>query len=536
MQKPALGCLGIFLVSVALAGPPEVFSQPRLVSDSVGYSLMAFPQSFESSPFPLFHSSSVFSDFSSTSTIQFLKNHPKGTPLGSQYERLFVTVDSHASGLLAGPSVQDFGEIAVILNPAVERNIRYFQTEIPERFQEWLTRFAEYQPLVQQIFEEFGLPRDLVYLSLIESGFNPRAYSRARAAGPWQFMKATGQLYNLRVNWYVDERRDPIKSTVAAAQHLRDLYDRFGSWPLAMAAYNAGMGKISRAIRKSGSRDFWKIRRTRYIRRETKDYVPRFMAATIIATDPAPFGFTSNTLQGVHQYEEVRLMNAVHLRSVAQETGVSFDELRRLNPELRRSVVPPDKGGYFLKVPVGTGKHLEDVKDRLARWTAPPPQTPTWYRVRWGDSLSVIASRFGMRVSTLKRLNNLSGHRIRVGDRLQVREKASASVGHDIPRWYRVRQGDSLSVIASRFGMSLSTLKRLNNLSGHRIHVGDRLQVSKEASTPVDQNTSRWYRVRQGDSLWSIAKRFRMTVRSLIDLNNLSGTMIQVGHRLLVSS
>ena len=248
-----------------------------------------------------------------------------------------------------------YEDIPVIVNPAVERNIDYFQNVIHDRFQEWLTRFYPYRPLIEQIFVEFGLPRELVYLSLVESGFNPRAYSRARASGPWQFIRSTGRMYGLTVNWYVDERRDPIKSTVAAAGHLRDLYDLFGSWPLALAAYNAGAGKISRAIEKTGTRDFWTIARTRHIRRETRQYVPKFMAAMIIATRPALFGFHAH-FQPVHQYEEIRMERPVHLRAVAGETGVSFEELRRLNPELRRSVIPPDKDGYFFKGPRGNGK------------------------------------------------------------------------------------------------------------------------------------------------------------------------------------
>ena len=162
-------------------------------------------------------------------------------------------------------------------------------------------------------------------------------------------------------HWYVDERRDPIKSTVAAAAHLRDLYDLFGSWPLALAAYNAGAGKIGRAIEKTGTRDFWTIARSRSIRRETKQYVPKFMAAMIIATRPELFGFEAHS-QPVHQYEEIRMDASIHLRSVAKETGIPFEELRRLNPELRRSVIPPDQDGYFLKVPVGTAGHVEQAK------------------------------------------------------------------------------------------------------------------------------------------------------------------------------
>ena len=421
-----------------------------------------------------------------------------------------------------------YEDIPVIVNPAVERNIHYFQNVIHDRFQEWLTRFYPYRPLIEQIFAEFGLPKELIYLSLVESGFNPRAYSRARASGPWQFIRSTGRMYGLTVNWYVDERRDPIKSTVAAARHLRDLYDLFGSWPLALAAYNAGAGKVSRAIAKTGTRDFWTIAGTRYIRRETKQYVPRFMAAMIIATRPSLFGFHAN-FQPVHQYEEISMDRSIHLRSVAKASGIAFEELRRLNPELRRSVIPPDQGGYALKVPVGTSGHVEQVKTRMKTWTQRPSQQ-TWYRVRWGDSLSVIAHRFGTSVRQLKRLNGLSGSLIRVGQRLRVTRAVTEAGG---VTWYRVRWGDNLSVIAHRFGTSVRQLKRLNGLSGNLIRVGQRLRVTR-AVTEAGGVT--WYRVRMGDSLWSIAKRFRVSVKDLKVLNNLRSSLIRVGRRLMISS
>ncbi len=419
--------------------------------------------------------------------------------------------------------------IPVIVNPAVERNIHYFQNVIHDRFQEWLTRFYPYRPLIEQIFIEFGLPKELVYLSLVESGFNPRAYSRAHASGPWQFIRSTGRIYGLTVNWYVDERRDPIKSTVAAARHLRDLYDLFGSWPLALASYNAGAGKISRAMKKTGSRDFWTIARTRYIRRETKQYVPRFMAAMIIATRPSLFGFRAD-FQPVHEYEEIHVDRPIHLRSVSKETGLSFEELRRLNPELRRNVIPSDQDGYFLKVPVGTSGRVEQVKARLKTWTSRPSQR-AWYRVRWGDSLSVIARRFGTSVRQLKHLNGLSGNVIRVGQRLRVNRDAARAAGE--ATWYRVRRGDSLSVIAHRFGTNVRQLKHLNDLSGNVIRVGQRLRVNRDI-TKTGEVT--WYRVRMGDSLWSIAKRFRVSVKDLKVLNNLRSSLIRVGRRLMIAS
>ncbi len=443
-----------------------------------------------------------------------------------RYEPLFEQDGPYVPSAHTHP----YGTVPLVLNSHVERNLDYFQVGIPDRFQSYLDRYEKYKNLVEQIFIEFGLPPELGHLSLVESGFNPRAYSRARASGPWQFMKATGRMYGLNVSWYVDERRDPVKSTIAAAHHLRDLYDQFGSWPLALGAYNAGGGKISRAIRRTGTRDFWKIRRTWYIRRETKEYVPRFIAATLIASHPSDYGFSVAQVEP-YSYDEVLIHKRVHLKAVAKTTGITFENLRELNPELRRSIVPSQRKGYPLKVPAGMGPVVKKQHDRIQPWTQPAPPPTTWYRVRYGDNLSVVAKRYGMKVRALKRLNRLSGNLIRVGQRLRVR-------AHDAPvdlksRWYTVRRGDNLSDIAQRFGTSITAIKRLNNLSGNLIRVGDKLQLRGKPNTVARQG-EKWYRVRRGDSLWEIAKRFRVSVRDLKVLNNLTTSFIRVGHLLLI--
>jgi membrane-bound lytic murein transglycosylase D len=328
----------------------------------------------------------------------------------------------------------DIYNVPIVIDSQVESHIRYFNTAIRDRFEKWLLRLSHYRPLVERIFLEFELPTDLVYLSLVESGFNPYAYSRARATGPWQFMKGTAQVYGLRVDSYVDERRDPIKSTVAAARYLRDLYDLFGTWPLAMAAYNAGEGKVMRALQKSQSESFVEISQTRFIRRETKEYVPRFMAATIIAKDPERFGFQLADV-APHDFDEVIVRRPIHLQSLAAASGVSFEVLKNLNPELRRYATPPGEAAYHLKVPLGAKSKVESILDRVPTWKATPeprffrtaktkpPSSTTrkWYRVRGGDTLVSIAKRFGLSVETLKHRNRISSRQLRAGELLAIR-------------------------------------------------------------------------------------------------------------------
>ena len=318
--------------------------------------------------------------------------------------------------------------VPIVMDPSVQAHIRYFNTSIRGRFEQWLLRLSRYRPLVETIFTEFQLPSDLVYLSLVESGFNPYAYSRAKATGPWQFMKGTAKVYGLRVDSYVDERRDPIKSTVAAARYLRDLYDLFGTWPLAMAAYNAGEGKVMRALNKARAESFSEISKTRLIRRETKEYVPRFMAATIIARNPDRYGFTQESAEP-HQFDEAIITRPVHFRAISNATGIPYEELRLLNPELRRDATPPGDDTYHLKVPVGTKAKVEQLLDRIPTYKFPPLSTKAqfattgpsrWYKVRVGDTLGKVSKRFGVPLNTLRTRNSLSSPTIRPGDFLVI--------------------------------------------------------------------------------------------------------------------
>jgi membrane-bound lytic murein transglycosylase D len=360
-----------------------------------------------------------------------LLSHLAGRRVPWRYADLFQDNGVLMTEIVETPGViESFENLSIIHDAKVEGHIRYFHVAIRDRFEQWLVRLAHYRPLVENIFSEFNLPSDLVFLSLVESGFNPHAYSRARATGPWQFMKGTAKLYGLRVDRYVDERRDPIKSTVAAARYLRDLYDLFGTWPLAMAAYNAGEGKVMRALQKTRAEDFWEISRTKHIRRETKEYVPRFMAATIIAKNPDQYGFTQDQ-PIVHQFEEAIIDRPIHLQALAATAGLSVVELRRLNPELRLDVTPPDVHEYHLKIPVGTKPSVLQALESVPTWKASPTflkikgrknrgESEGWYKVRVGDSLWTIAKRLNVTVQELRTRNSLANRTIKPGDLLAI--------------------------------------------------------------------------------------------------------------------
>lgn len=261
----------------------------------------------------------------------------------------------HAPG--RGEEEPATSRMPLIINELVEQEISFFTTTGRDTFQRWLIRSAKYLPLIKKILREQELPDDLACLPLIESGFNVYAISSKNAVGPWQFMIKTAESYGLTSNGWIDERRDPIKSTRAAAAHLKDLYETFRSWPLALASYNAGAARVQKAIRSAGSSDFWDLRESNHIGDETRNYVPRYLAAMIISRDPAAYGFDVPDT-APFAYQEILLPGSTTLQSVADVIGSSLHELRELNPELTRPVTPPDSEGYFLRIPPGTRKRF----------------------------------------------------------------------------------------------------------------------------------------------------------------------------------
>ena len=340
---------------------------------------------------------------------------PSSTPASAPV--LASSEPASAPAFDSGPLV----EVPVVDHPDVQKWVKYFVGPGAARFSRWLERYGRYAPMMRATLREKGLPEDVVYLAMIESGFAPRAYSRARAAGPWQFVAATGARYGLKQDFWVDERRDPVKATRAAAAHLKDLYDEFGDWHLAWAAYNAGAGKIRRAIDRYGTSDYFELRRHGYLRRETKQYVPKLMAAIVIARDPAAYGFVDITPLEPFGGDMIDVDDATDLGLVAQGCGCAVEELSELNPELLRWATPPvdeDEVPYQLRVPPGLGDRFQIALD-----TIPEAERLTFrhHRVKPGESPGKVAARYGVTTEQLLRLNHISSvRRLVVGSDLLV--------------------------------------------------------------------------------------------------------------------
>jgi membrane-bound lytic murein transglycosylase D len=310
---------------------------------------------------------------------------------------------------------------------AVNRNISLFAERIKEKFSIWLARSGKYVELMKDIFRANNIPEEIAFLPLIESGFSPNAYSVARAVGPWQFIASTGKRYGLKIDWWRDERKDPVKSTEAAANYLKDLYDMFGSWNLAMAAYNAGEGKILKALHRSKSDDYWALLSTKNIKNETKEYVPRFIAATMIASDPQSYGFMNLDYHAPLEYDEVILEKPLDLDVAARCAQTTVDAIRELNPELRRWSTPGNVHSYALRIPPG-GKDL--FVENLSRIPEDERFTIATYAVKKGDTMKKIAKKTGVPASVIVQLNE-GVPTVKAGEKIYLPPKEKFSLDRD---------------------------------------------------------------------------------------------------------
>ncbi len=377
------------------------------------------------------------------------------------------------------------GHIPLVRNKQVDQFITYFTTaKGRKQFAIWMKRYMEYKDLILPILKQHEMPEELMILAMIESGLNPKAYSRANASGMWQFIYSTGKNYGLKRDWYIDERRDPIKATHAACEYLKDLNEQFDNWYLALAAYNCGSGRISRASKLHQTYDFWQMHS---LPRESRNYIPYYLAAAIIAKDPEEYGFTIPKVKPF-SYEEVVLEHSADLAVLSRVAGIKVKTLRKYNPELRQSATPADNP-YLLKLPKGKKEQF------LARWNSIPESerfAPQFivHRVRYGESLWTISKKYGASIHDIAAVNKIRNrHKIKVGNKLKVPLKGGVlrtwgtkdnggPAGH-YKVTYKVKRGDTLGQIAEDYKSKASRIRRWNGLKygSSLIYPGQKLKI-----------------------------------------------------------
>ena len=383
--------------------------------------------------------------------------------------------------------------------------VEVFQTRLRDYIQDSLQRGAKYLPMIQNVFRAEGLPLDLAYIPIIESSFKTNALSKASAKGPWQFMKATAQEHGLVTDWFIDERSDPEKATQAAAKYLKTLSRMFdGDWNLVLAAYNGGPGRVQRAMKRSGIEDFWDLAASsKFLPRETREYVPMIFAAMIIARNPLQYGFTVLETAPI-AYEKVAVPRAIDLRRVAEWAGTTVDEIQTLNPELRRWTTPVKYPEYEVKVPVGTAGRLNA---RLAEASPADFTALKWYSVKRGETLLTVARKFGVGRNDVAEANHLP-----------LKARLSPGQALIIPR-------APATLLAARTERTVPA------------EVASR-SLASSAQTPavarVANVTQVTYRVKRGDTLFSIAQLFDTTVAKIKSWNRLHGNTIAPGARVKI--
>ena len=375
------------------------------------------------------------------------------------------------------------GHIPITFNQKVASNIQFFQNEGRNSFQKWLNRISTYKPIILPILEEEGVPTELFYLAMIESGLNPKAYSYAHASGVWQFIASTGKMYGLKKNWWIDERRDFEKSTRAAANYLKDLYAEFGDWYLSFAAYNCGSSRVKKEMKRHQSDDYWKLKR---LPPQTRNYVPSIMAAIFIANDPQKYGFAILE-EGSMDRRIVNIDKSVSLDILSECAKLDINSLQIYNPELKQGTLPPlkEKETYPFRLPLRASSEFDSI---LAAVKVEIMEEVVFvdHKVRRGESLWLIAKKYNVRIQDIVSINKLARAKyIRPGQILQI-----PADGYDIHRksamkksstsrqiYYTVRYGDTLSEIAIKHHTSVRKIKKWNGLRSDRIYSGQKLKI-----------------------------------------------------------
>ncbi|NTV14141.1 MAG: LysM peptidoglycan-binding domain-containing protein [Desulfobulbaceae bacterium] len=493
-------------------------------------------------------------------------------------------VDTSDIGDLAAFSDPDTKyDLPVVINEQVKFFIDQYQTSHRKIFERWLARSGRFLPLIQAELAKAGLPQDLCYLPMIESGYRVNAYSPAKAVGAWQFIQSTGKMYDLTITKDIDERCDPVKSTRAAIRFLSDLHDDFQSWPLAIAAYNAGGGRIRTAVEKTGSTDFWELAKSRYLVSETKYYVPKLLAAIIVAKNPDRYGFEGVDYEPPLTFETVRVPQATHLAAVALAAGTDLEDIYSLNRHLRRAVTPANRDFCELCVPVGTSELISRNLPLVRTTFTTKFKT---HVVKRKDTTARLSKIYGINSKTLLKINHLRIAKLKPGMRLQIpyqvksfqllnkidRRVAVANPTPQVttpggekaeknsrePIRHKVRAGESIYQLSRRYNVSIEKIASWNNLSDpRRLSVGQTLDIypdnrtagstTSPAKTATEAHPSEaagtecrlaeatpplFYEVRNGDTLFYIARKFQTTPEKIREWNSLGGNTIYPGLRL----
>ncbi|MEI6154241.1 MAG: LysM peptidoglycan-binding domain-containing protein [Deltaproteobacteria bacterium] len=483
----------------------------------------------------------------------------------------FSEDDDDISSLIDRDYYKDF-DIPIVFNDAVKYFIQYFTTEKRKVFVNWLKRSRYYVPIMKEILKEQGLPEDLVYLAMIESGFNPKAYSPAAASGPWQFIYETGGRYGLKVNYWIDERRDPEKSTVAATKYLRDLFNQFGCWYLAAAGYNSGEKRVERAMEKHNTNDFWEIVKYNTLPRETREYIPKMIAAAIIAKDPEKFGFGAISYDQPVRFAQVKVPAGSPLTAIAKSASLDISALRSINPEILRGITPPDIDDYEVKLPITVDRNefngnLEAVLNSDKKITG-----YSAYKVKKGDTLARILKKFKMSYEDMQLVNYAEGDmKIKPGMVVGIprfngqsvlesivqksekpskqTEKQAAAKKHakvvnqasidkpdkpdtpgkpeelEIKTYHVVKKGETLSSISSRYGVDMSSLRAANNLKSNKVYPNMKLKLVSY-SHKKEKTSVKIHVVKKGESLSSISTKYGVNISSLRTANNLKNDKV----------
>jgi peptidoglycan lytic transglycosylase D len=437
----------------------------------------------------------------------FTEQKPEPAPIDEANEVTFP-VDPNVKAKAEADLKTLQSDLPLIINDYVAGYINYFSSRGRDTFESALARSGKYRDMILRIFKEEGVPQDLIYLAQAESGFKPLALSKARARGMWQFMASRGTGYGLHRSWWVDDRQDPEKATRAAARHLKDLYNEFGDWYLAMAAYNSGPGNVQQAVKRTGYADFWELYKRNVLPAETKNYVPIILAMTIMSKNPARYGLDTIRPEAPLKYDVVRVNYPVDLRLVAECVDAPVDQLIELNPSLLRRTTPKDQP-FDLRLPQGSKDKYESAiasipEDKRVAWR--------YHKVLPGETLAGVARKYHTTERAIAEVNNLQGTELRADAKLIIPVSTSAGVGKIVysryPSRYKAHTGDTVLSVAEDFGVPADRLRRWNRLKGNELRRGRVLIVYRPlAPGEADRTPRRSHKATAHRSRKASAKR-----------------------------